>query len=123
MHDATWRSNFGGDIYLTNGSHGCINLPLNVAATIFENISANYPVLVYELPGTEQTSADVFADVNSLVAQINAIGEVTLEKEKQIANLRVAYNELSVEAKEQVTNYDVLVQAEQTLTALKKTVN
>lgn len=121
MHDATWRSNFGGDIYLTNGSHGCINLPLNVAGVIFENISANYPVLVYELPGTERTSADVFADVNSLVAQIGSIGEVTLEKENQIANLRVAYNELSVEAKAQVTNYEVLVQAEQTLAALKET--
>ena len=104
---------------MTNGSHGCINLPLNVAGVIFENISANYPVLVYELPGTERTSADVFADVNSLVSQINSIGEVTLEKENQIANLRVAYNELSVEAKTQVTNYEVLVQAEQTLTALK----
>lgn len=27
MHDAYWRSSFGGKIYKTNGSHGCINLP------------------------------------------------------------------------------------------------
>ena len=27
LHDATWRSSFGGNIYLTNGSHGCVNLP------------------------------------------------------------------------------------------------
>lgn len=27
MHDASWRRSFGGAIYLTNGSHGCINLP------------------------------------------------------------------------------------------------
>lgn len=26
FHDAPWRDAFGGDIYLTNGSHGCINL-------------------------------------------------------------------------------------------------
>ena len=38
MHDATWRSMFGGDIYLTNGSHGCINLPYKKANEIFDNI-------------------------------------------------------------------------------------
>ena len=27
LHDATWRSSFGGDIYKTDGSHGCVNLP------------------------------------------------------------------------------------------------
>ena len=25
FHDASWRDEFGGDIYLTDGSHGCIN--------------------------------------------------------------------------------------------------
>ena len=53
MHDADWRSNFGGTIYQTNGSHGCVNLPPSVAATIFEQIEQGDPVLVYELPGTE----------------------------------------------------------------------
>lgn len=47
MHDATWRSSFGGEIYRTNGSHGCINLPLNKAKIIYENISAGVPVIVY----------------------------------------------------------------------------
>ena len=42
LHDASWRSSFGGTIYKTNGSHGCINLPP--------------PVLCYELAGTEQTT-------------------------------------------------------------------
>lgn len=53
MHDATWRSEFGGDIYKTDGSHGCVNLPWSKAKIIFENIEAGFPVLVYELPGTE----------------------------------------------------------------------
>lgn len=53
MHDANWRSSFGGTIYKTNGSHGCVNLPPSVAKTIFENISAGYPVLCYHLDGTE----------------------------------------------------------------------
>ena len=47
MHDAYWRSSFGGTIYKTNGSHGCINLPPAVAKTVFENISAGTPVLCY----------------------------------------------------------------------------
>lgn len=47
MHDATWRSEFGGDIYLTNGSHGCINLPLDMAAAIYEYMSTGFPVICY----------------------------------------------------------------------------
>ena len=53
MHDAGWRGSFGGNIYKTNGSHGCINLPPSVAKVIFENIEAGMPVLCYHLPGTE----------------------------------------------------------------------
>lgn len=52
MHDASWRSSFGGKIYKTNGSHGCINLPASVAKTIYENIDAGMPVLCYHLDGT-----------------------------------------------------------------------
>lgn len=37
MHDATWRSSFGGYIYQTAGSHGCINLPYYVAEKIYYN--------------------------------------------------------------------------------------
>lgn len=54
MHDSSWRSSFGGRIYQTNGSHGCINLPPAVAETIFENIEKGIPVLCYHLEGTEQ---------------------------------------------------------------------
>ncbi|MCR5100671.1 MAG: L,D-transpeptidase/peptidoglycan binding protein, partial [Butyrivibrio sp.] len=32
MHDASWRSEFGGELYVTSGSHGCINLPVDKAA-------------------------------------------------------------------------------------------
>lgn len=56
MHDAKWRSSFGGTIYKTGGSHGCINLPQSVAKTIFDNISAGTPVICYNLPGTEKST-------------------------------------------------------------------
>lgn len=47
MHDATWRTEFGGEIYLTNGSHGCINLPLDKAQAIYGYISEGFPVICY----------------------------------------------------------------------------
>ena len=47
MHDATWRSSFGGDIYLTSGSHGCVNLPLEKAEKIFGLVEKGEAVIVY----------------------------------------------------------------------------
>jgi len=47
LHDATWRRAFGGKIYMRSGSHGCINLPFNKAAAIFEKIKAGIPVVVF----------------------------------------------------------------------------
>ena len=47
MHDANWRSSFGGDIYQTNGSHGCINMPVNKAKEIYGYVEKNMPVVCY----------------------------------------------------------------------------
>ena len=47
LHDATWRSSFGGNIYKNSGSHGCVNLPYNVAKTIYNNIEVGTPIIVY----------------------------------------------------------------------------
>ncbi len=52
MHDANWRGSFGGKIYRTNGSHGCVNLPVAAARTIYGEIEAGMPVLCYNLEGT-----------------------------------------------------------------------
>lgn len=57
MHDASWRGSFGGKIYRTNGSHGCVNLPVSAARTIYEEISAGMPVLCYNLEGTSGAAA------------------------------------------------------------------
>lgn len=48
FHDADWRYSFGGSIYQTDGSHGCLNLPPSVAETIFNNVEIHTPVVVYE---------------------------------------------------------------------------
>lgn len=47
IHDATWRKEFGGDIYLTNGSHGCINTPLEVMSTFYETVEKGTPVILF----------------------------------------------------------------------------
>lgn len=47
MHDASWRSSFGGSIYKTNGSHGCVNLPYSAAATLYKHIDAGFPIVIY----------------------------------------------------------------------------
>ena len=112
MHDASWRSTFGGNIYKRNGSHGCVNLPYAAAKTIFENIAAGYPVLVYELPGTESPKAIAMDQGSSVVDAINGIGEVSLGSEGAITNARNAYNGLSEEAKSYVSNYSTLEAAE-----------
>lgn len=112
MHDASWRSTFGGNIYKRNGSHGCVNLPYAAAKTIFENIAAGYPVLVYELPGTESPKAIAMDQGASVVDAINGIGEVSLGSGGAITNARNAYNGLSEEAKSYVSNYSTLEAAE-----------
>ena len=47
FHDAAWRSRFGGTIYLTNGSHGCVNLPYSAAKTLYNNINTSMPIILY----------------------------------------------------------------------------
>lgn len=47
MHDAPWRKRFGEEIYKTNGSHGCINLPVDIAGQIFEQVYTGMPVVCY----------------------------------------------------------------------------
>ena len=49
IHDASWRPDggYGGDIWLNNGSHGCINTPYAAAQAIFQALEIGDPVIVY----------------------------------------------------------------------------
>lgn len=47
LHDADWRSSFGGNIYTYNGSHGCVNMPESAAARLYKNVDAGTIVIVY----------------------------------------------------------------------------
>lgn len=51
IHDASWRSVYGEDEYIANGSHGCINTPFDAEKQIVETLESmdNYhiPIVIY----------------------------------------------------------------------------
>ena len=48
LHDASWRDEFGGEIYINSGSHGCVNLPFDTAKEIYDNSEVGTKVLVHK---------------------------------------------------------------------------
>lgn len=47
LHDASWQSSFGGELYKSRGSRGCINLPLSSAEQIYKLAFEGMPVIVH----------------------------------------------------------------------------
>ena len=47
LHDAYWRSNFGGDIYMYSGSHGCVNIPPDAMEQLYGMTYTGLPVIIY----------------------------------------------------------------------------
>lgn len=121
LHDASWRTTFGGTIYKTNGSHGCINLPIDVAKTIYKNVDSGTGVIVYKLDGTgdSSTESQSYEDIASAIVdalnEISGEGEITSSNysrmSKRIKWVQAAYSKLSSSAKSRVTNYDLLSDA------------
>lgn len=48
LHDASWRRSFGGNIYKSNGSHGCVNLPADAASYLFDEVNVGTYVIVHK---------------------------------------------------------------------------
>lgn len=118
MHDATWRSQFGGSLYKTGGSHGCVNLPYASAKKIYTYVEKGSPIICYELPGTESSHLTGQNDAQiaqAVVESINKIGKVTSTSRKRVQHSRAIYNELSYSQRKLVTNYNKLVEAESKL--------
>ena len=59
-------------------------------------------------------------DVDAVIKKIAAIGTVTVDSEDAINEARAAYNDLSVKQQKNVTNYQVLVDAENMLVLVKE---
>ena len=47
LHDATWREEFGGEIYKKSGSHGCVNTPLEKMAELYDLLEVGMPVVIH----------------------------------------------------------------------------
>ena len=131
LHDATWRTQFGGSLYKSGGSHGCVNLPIRVAKTIYENIDAeSAAVIVYKLEGTESSSTssqsydDIASAIVSALDEISDSGAITSGNyqmmKKRINWAKAAYSHLSAAAQSHVTNYDKLVEAVSALNSYER---
>lgn len=67
LHDASWRSNFGGDIYLYGGSHGCVNTPEEAMKTIYDNVTDGIPIISYHHERPVQEDAGDISETDSSV--------------------------------------------------------
>jgi hypothetical protein len=47
FHDASWRTNWNSNAYLTGGSGGCVNVSPSVMKAVYDNLSVYQPVVVY----------------------------------------------------------------------------
>ena len=106
---------------MRNGSHGCVNLPYSTAETLFSYVETGFPVLVYELPGTETEKGIFQMQAYGVIDLINEIGPVDPSRAEAIAVARANYDALSEGAKAYVSNYQVLLDAETVLASMTQT--
>lgn len=122
LHDATWRTQFGAELYKTGGSHGCVNLPYFTARTIYQTVKAGTPVICYEMPGTESVQTTGHPDEEIATIGVEAIERMedgkkigTEEYKKRVVWARQVYQDLSPAQRKLVTNYQELLDAEAAL--------
>lgn len=118
LHDAIWRDSFGGSIYKSSGSHGCVNMPYAKAKELFGYLEKGMPVICYELPGTEtgatmvQTAAE---RAQAIIDAIDRIGTVNGNSKKKVERARELYEQVGSDVRAYVSNYNVLINAENEL--------
>ena len=64
LHDAPWREHFGGDIWLYDGSHGCVNVPEWVMSDVYNNVELGEAVVVYGREYDESVHTQGTGEVN-----------------------------------------------------------
>ena len=47
LHDAQWRDEFGGDIWLSDPSRGCVNMPLDKVRQLYSYVDYDTEVVIY----------------------------------------------------------------------------
>ena len=99
--------------YITEGKH-TFTYRINDIAKTAKYVHANF----FQAKFTKNTTIE--NKVTTLISRIDAIGEVTLEDESEIVEIREEYDALAEDIKSLVLNYDKLVEAESTLEELKE---
>lgn len=85
IHDASWRNGrFGGSIYKTSGSHGCINAPESVVTTLYEKVAVGTPVVAYYREEVKLTAK------NTQIANAYSYYDAEKEKAKEEAAKKAA---------------------------------
>lgn len=75
LHDANWRSSFGGEIYKKKGSHGCVNIPPANMPYLYQECPVGTVVVVHEdeaLLAQQAAEAAQQAALEALLAQQQA---------------------------------------------------
>lgn len=47
IHDSSWRKEYGGEIYIKNGSHGCINTPEEEVSKLYGRVEIGTPCVMF----------------------------------------------------------------------------
>ncbi|MFC6254789.1 L,D-transpeptidase family protein [Secundilactobacillus hailunensis] len=47
IHDSPWQPRYGGDWYLTHGSHGCVNTPPDIVGKVYAAVPLHTAVVIY----------------------------------------------------------------------------
>lgn len=76
LHDSTWRSaeEYGGQVYLDEGSHGCINMPLELAKTVDENVEVGTYVILYGGQPNPERGAQVLYGTSHYTKSVDSGG-------------------------------------------------
>ena len=122
MHDANWKWAFGGEEYIWNGSHGCINLPVDAAGIIFDLMTTEMPLVIYYSQYFELRPAPP-SEYDQYVAAMQAAAEdaeneeeeekAREEEERRLAEEQAAAAEAERIAAEQAAAEQAAWEAEQ----------
>ena len=85
FHDAYWRSRFGGTLYRTGGSHGCVNLPPSSAKKIYSLVEQGTPVICYHRSGSSSKTTTDSSSKPSVTKKPTATKKPTVTKKPKLA--------------------------------------
>ncbi len=80
LHDAYWKSVFGYGENVWNGSHGCVNLPAEVAETVYNLMTYDMPIVIYYSEGCELRAAPASELDQYIAAQEAAAAQKAAEE-------------------------------------------